>query len=179
MKTKTTFILTSFVILSLSIITLVSATYASNYIYAGNDVVVYPTYVLHTVCHPFMPCGVEKISIPSSKNNNNNQMQSPKTDGQEFYDELSSPGLSQVIKDQNSPTYNPYYYDNYYNNYQSKTPLVIITATPVNYNQPVTTKHFASTYNTRNTVYSTYNQVQEQRNLQYQKYDTNVVVVYG
>lgn len=181
-------------ILSLSLISLISAGYKDDYVYAGNGIVVYPTYILKQTCKAFMPCGVERIDIPHdySYHNqydydydyNNNYDTNQEGDGYRFYRELRSPGLSQVIRDQKSPTYNPDYYDysydynyrysdNYYSrddyqqNYrikynQEKAPIVYVE-------DKNTKKHFANTYNTRNNYDSNGNWIGDDRNRDYQQ----------
>lgn len=145
MLKKTIAIIILFTILSLSLIPFISASYNDDYIYAGNGIVVYPTYILKQTCKPFIPCGVERIDISKDYNHdyeNNNKIR----DGDRLIDELGSPGFSQVIKDQKSPTYDPLYYQNRYQQnyrtqyYQEQEPVVYVD----------NKKHFANTDNTRN-----------------------------
>jgi len=152
-----------FAILSISLISLISADYNDDYIYADNGIVVYPTYILRQVCKPFMPCGVERIDIPNdysyhNQNNYNSNGNNQEGDGSRLLDELSSPGFSQVIADQRSPTYDPLYKQNQnrYNNF----PVIIYTND--DNNNPTPIKHFANTYNTRNNYDSDGNWIEKE-----------------
>lgn len=173
MLKKTISIIILFAILSISLISFISA---SDYIYAGDGMVIYPGYMIRTVCRPFMPCGVERINLPSYNYNNiNTNTITADGDGYRFYKELSTPGLSEVMKDQESPTYN---YKKYQTQNYNPTPSVIIYTTPHQYNNPTPIKHFANTYNTRNNYDSDGNWIGN-RNM-YRDYQPNsrTIVVY-
>jgi len=175
-----------FAVLSLSLISFISADYASNYVYAGNGVIVYPGYILKQVCHPFMPCGVERINIPSSNNRNNGNENIPEEsrDGDVLYDELSSPGFSRVIADQRSATYDPLYKNRNMNYNQNYNTNVVVYTVPKQYNSPPQVKHFADTYNTQNNFDSYGNWIGDNRynnynNRNYPQQNSRVMVVYG
>ena len=167
MQKKTISIIILFAILSLSLISLISADYQDGYIYAGNGVIVYPGYILKQVCHPFMPCGVERINIPSYNQYNYNTNTNTVTgDGDALSKEFSSPGFSQVIADQRSATYDPLYDSNNYNqqNYRNKNynQDVIIYTRPHQDDTQIPIKHFANTYNTRNNYDSNGNWIEQE-----------------
>jgi hypothetical protein len=120
-----------------------------------------------------MPCGVQRINIPN-RNINTNSIK-VEGDGNRLYDELSSPGLSQVIRDQESPIYNPAKYQTH--NY-NPTQSVIIYARPHQYNNPTPVKHFVNTYNTRNNYDEDGNWIGN-RNVYYQHPNSRTIVIYG
>jgi hypothetical protein len=139
----------------LLIISLVSLINAEQFIYAGRGTVVYPTYIDRIVCRPFMPCGEEIVQIPSSSSNQNTVNSGSGGDGSRLYDELSSPGVSQVIQDQNSYTYNTKKYDTYNNylisnsnNYYNNQQRVMVVIPPVDRSLPLEKRHFVTTQNT-------------------------------
>jgi len=154
----------------------IKADYASNYVYAGNGVVVYPTYILKTTCRAFMPCGVERINIPSDDDRNNN----PVRDGNVLFDELSSPGFSQTIHDQRSATYDPLYHQD-----RNHNQIIIVDSKQDNDDNPIPIHHFADTYNTQNNFDSEENWIGDTRysnndyNRNIQTRNTRVIVVYG
>ena len=98
----------SFVILLISFIMIVSA---EEPLYGKNGVLVYQDHIIKKVCHPFMPCGVQRIDIPSNyKKNiyNNNVRDNTNADG--TYPN-SPPGFFQIF----SPYYDPAHQTRHYN----------------------------------------------------------------
>jgi len=173
---KLLLILLSIGILLISSLSLISASYNDNYIYADNGIVVYPTYILRQVCRPFIPCGVERIDIPQNQrtynyNNYQNNYNQKETTYQAWYREMSSPGFYEVIKDQESQVYNPVHSQNY-----KPTQSVIIYTQPSQYKNPTPIKHFANTYNTRNNYDSNGNWI-EKKYKDYQP-DSKTIVIY-
>jgi len=172
MKNKIISLVILFGILSISLISLSSA---ENYIYAGNGIVIYPNYILKTVCHPFMPCGVERIDIRSNNANDNAITVEGEGDGKRFYDELNSPGLSQVKRDQESQTYNPARFNK---ENQNQAPIIIINTISKEQNNQPTIKHFPNTYNTRNNYDNEGNWIGN-TNKYYMNPNSRVIVIYG